>query len=99
MLQNLKMIIILTLIKHHSSTTCTVSHLSMSQCCPLLPRYPPHCSCTAIRFVVYISMTETGTVVDWFLCHMAVLHISKCTTADINCCGLVVMQYGGSTHQ
>jgi len=33
------------------STACTVNHLSMSQCCPLLPRYPPHCSCTAIEFV------------------------------------------------
>jgi len=31
-----------------------------------------------------IYITETGTVVHWLLCNMALLRVSKCTTADIN---------------
>jgi len=29
-------------------------------------------------------MNKTGTVVDWLLLNVAVLHFSKCTAADIN---------------
>ena len=63
---------------------------------PAIPRTVP---VALLSSFVFISVTETGTVVDWLLGNVAVLHISKCTAANINCCGLVVMQYGGSTHQ
>jgi hypothetical protein len=38
-------------------------------------------------------------VMDLLLCNMAVLHIRNCTVADINCYGLVIMKFGGFTHQ
>ena len=53
----------------------------MSQCCPLLPRYPSHWSCTDINFFVSICMNEPGTVMDWLLWNMAVLFTIECNIA------------------
>jgi len=65
-LHNLKMFNKLKGIYSLPSTTRTVNHLSISQCCPLLPRYPPHCSCTAIR--LYPSMWRKVGMI-WIGCY------------------------------
>jgi len=50
-LQNKNTSLICKPLKCLSSTTCTVKHRSTSQCCPVLPRFPPQCSYTANRSV------------------------------------------------
>ena len=85
-LQNMKMLyyfeIHLMTLQHNVHSKPPVSKcLCAALYCTVLPLTIP---VSPKRSFVFIYLTETGTVVGWFLWNVVILLISDCTTADMN---------------